>query len=46
MDEIEEEKYWCRNCSEHYDFYDWCDVGEVCRWCCEEQCCSAFLGDE
>ena len=37
--EIEEEKYYCRHCSEEYDFFDWCDVSWSCQWCCGEPCC-------
>lgn len=38
MDEFVD-MYFCAECSEMVEFFDWCDMGEVCRWCCEECCC-------
>jgi len=48
MDEIHEEElfevsFFCPQCSEDRDFWDWCDWGEMCRWCCEECCCEGEM---
>jgi len=38
--EVEDKEYYCRECSEDYAFFDWCDWSALCRWCCEEGCCN------